>query len=117
DSYAISSGARDIIALSVETGARINELNSLRWADINLDSSPPSLTFAGQVVRRKGEGLEWTPVLKSAVSYRTIPLTEPAVPEFERRLEAMRARHRDRKSTRLNSSHVSISYAVFCLKK
>src|SRR5690349_23249615 len=27
------------------------------------------------------------------------------------------ARHRDRKSTRLNSSHVEISYAVFCLKK
>src|SRR5690606_42021946 len=26
-------------------------------------------------------------------------------------------RHRDRKSTRLNSSHVKISYAVFCLKK
>src|SRR5207249_9137439 len=28
-----------------------------------------------------------------------------------------RSLHRDRKSTRLNSSHVSISYAVFCLKK
>src|SRR6266699_6221069 len=27
------------------------------------------------------------------------------------------ARRRDRKSTRLNSSHVRISYAVFCLKK
>src|SRR5690625_5753120 len=27
------------------------------------------------------------------------------------------ARVRDRKSTRLNSSHVAISYAVFCLKK
>src|SRR5690606_11150032 len=27
------------------------------------------------------------------------------------------ARSRDRKSTRLNSSHVKISYAVFCLKK
>src|SRR5207249_6348440 len=27
------------------------------------------------------------------------------------------AAQRDRKSTRLNSSHVSISYAVFCLKK
>src|SRR5690625_3918519 len=25
--------------------------------------------------------------------------------------------HRDRKSTRLNSSHVAISYAVFCLRK
>src|SRR5207249_10437380 len=28
-----------------------------------------------------------------------------------------RPAHGDRKSTRLNSSHVSISYAVFCLKK
>src|SRR3989442_8609363 len=27
------------------------------------------------------------------------------------------AERRDRKSTRLNSSHVRISYAVFCLKK
>src|SRR5256886_9063432 len=27
------------------------------------------------------------------------------------------ARSRDRKSTRLNSSHSQISYAVFCLKK
>src|SRR5690625_6687400 len=27
------------------------------------------------------------------------------------------ARNKDRKSTRLNSSHVAISYAVFCLKK
>src|SRR3712207_8298100 len=28
-----------------------------------------------------------------------------------------RVRIRDRKSTRLNSSHANISYAVFCLKK
>src|SRR5690625_7748066 len=27
------------------------------------------------------------------------------------------AKEKDRKSTRLNSSHVAISYAVFCLKK
>src|SRR5207249_10802487 len=32
-------------------------------------------------------------------------------------LAHQRAEDRDRKSTRLNSSHVSISYAVFCLKK
>src|SRR5690625_5986594 len=30
---------------------------------------------------------------------------------------APEALHQDRKSTRLNSSHVAISYAVFCLKK
>src|SRR3712207_7424376 len=28
-----------------------------------------------------------------------------------------RGAHRDRKSTRLNSSHANISYAVFCFKK
>src|SRR5690242_21633071 len=32
-------------------------------------------------------------------------------------LRPVRAQHLDRKSTRLNSSHMSISYAVFCLKK
>src|SRR5438309_7032013 len=33
------------------------------------------------------------------------------------RAGAVRGDRRDRKSTRLNSSHSSISYAVFCLKK
>src|SRR5947208_12089610 len=33
------------------------------------------------------------------------------------RQEAQRRGQRDRKSTRLNSSHQIISYAVFCLKK
>src|SRR5690349_22032345 len=33
------------------------------------------------------------------------------------RLGAARIQREDRKSTRLNSSHVEISYAVFCLKK
>src|SRR2546430_10445914 len=37
------------------------------------------------------------------------------VRELLARLE--RRRRRDRKSTRLNSSHSQISYAVFCLKK
>src|SRR5437764_8912747 len=33
------------------------------------------------------------------------------------RADGHRSRRRDRKSTRLNSSHRCISYAVFCLKK
>src|SRR5438128_5924082 len=36
---------------------------------------------------------------------------------LERPLDARSQRTLDRKSTRLNSSHGSISYAVFCLKK
>src|SRR2546427_12954387 len=38
---------------------------------------------------------------------------QPEAPGVERGVE----RERDRKSTRLNSSHSQISYAVFCLKK
>src|SRR2546430_6056168 len=34
-----------------------------------------------------------------------------------RHLQGARGGSRDRKSTRLNSSHSQISYAVFCLKK
>src|SRR5690348_1032118 len=40
--------------------------------------------------------------------------TGPGTPYFE---DAPESFHKDRKSTRLNSSHPSISYAVFCLKK
>src|SRR5207249_7646355 len=47
--------------------------------------------------------LEITPLL-----LRTAPVQ--TADDADRSLE-------DRKSTRLNSSHVSISYAVFCLKK
>src|SRR5690606_41002650 len=32
-------------------------------------------------------------------------------------LDVLGFEHQDRKSTRLNSSHVKTSYAVFCLKK
>src|SRR5205814_6105803 len=48
----------------------------------------------------------------------------PILPSFShsfkagRRCEPVRSRRgSDRKSTRLNSSHLGISYAVFCLKK
>src|SRR5437660_1943180 len=36
---------------------------------------------------------------------------------FAEKQERWHRRRQDRKSTRLNSSHVAISYAVFCLKK
>src|SRR5690625_6910638 len=45
---------------------------------------------------------------------RPIALTTPA---DRRRQRKLATRNLDRKSTRLNSSHVAISYAVFCLKK
>src|SRR5690625_5563806 len=37
--------------------------------------------------------------------------------EFDTSMDQLATIKVDRKSTRLNSSHVAISYAVFCLKK
>src|SRR6266702_7910186 len=56
----------------------------------------------------------YTLSLHDALPISVIPATSPHLaPQAcsRRRLTA------DRKSTRLNSSHVAISYAVFCLKK
>src|SRR5205085_10749225 len=41
----------------------------------------------------------------------------PSLRSRDRTADAAQADSRDRKSTRLNSSHSQISYAVFCLKK
>src|SRR3712207_7934658 len=55
---------------------------------------------------------------------RGVHVCGQAAQEIELRRKQIRARQardevadRDRKSTRLNSSHANISYAVFCLKK
>src|SRR3712207_8042190 len=68
---------------------------------------PPGLgktTLAGVIANEMGSNLKVTsgPVLEKAGDLAAI-LTS---------LE-----EKDRKSTRLNSSHANISYAVFCLKK
>src|SRR5437899_5466717 len=72
------------------------------------------------VLRERHEGLQ---------RYRPAERRDRPEPEDRRNttprllLQQARARHpgtthsRDRKSTRLNSSHLGISYAVFCLKK
>src|SRR3712207_7524750 len=45
------------------------------------------------------------------------PAPQPDREHAEQQVRHERVDDRDRKSTRLNSSHANISYAVFCLKK
>src|SRR3712207_8517796 len=62
-----------------------------RELEVGLEAEQPGLEYLGLAARMVGEGLH---------------------------LRLAELRHaRDRKSTRLNSSHANISYAVFCLKK
>src|SRR5437588_8030404 len=53
--------------------------------------------------------------------FRSDPASLPDIPDSplpsERVEKGVRPPAQDRKSTRLNSSHTVISYAVFCLKK
>src|SRR5690625_5348898 len=54
----------------------------------------------------------------AAVDPVRIVRPSPYTSEWSRSSRSSRlGSQRDRKSTRLNSSHVAISYAVFCLKK
>src|SRR5262245_64455895 len=66
-------------------------------------------------LRRRGE-LGWREI------FRWLGAAAKAAARGRLRLKAIKAYLRgkdstDRKSTRLNSSHLGISYAVFCLKK
>src|SRR3712207_8328782 len=59
-------------------------------------------------------GPEWTAELMGSVFFEIMTATtSPA----QRRFFELCQERLDRKSTRLNSSHANISYAVFCLKK
>src|SRR5690242_20980591 len=62
--------------------------------------------------RRPGAGALPATLFLSGVSGRAQP-----APVRGTGRKVGHADERDRKSTRLNSSHMSISYAVFCLKK
>src|SRR5437667_3244553 len=53
----------------------------------------------------------------STSTRRAWPLPAFVIPPWRRRPPDEYSEGVDRKSTRLNSSHITISYAVFCLKK
>src|SRR3712207_7595582 len=71
---------------------------------------PSLLDSAGHRVRAVGKGLGNRP----RDTFSSSPSSHRAI---GRTLDGCYASRTDRKSTRLNSSHANISYAVFCLKK
>ncbi|RJO77642.1 site-specific integrase [Nocardia panacis] len=79
----------DVADVELGTGPRPGEALALRWSDVDLDASPPRLTFSGTVVRLKGKkkdgkGLirqEWT---KTDSGYRTVILPKFVVETLQR---------------------------------
>src|SRR5699024_12705172 len=76
------------------------------------DLSAVSLHDALPISTRFGAEVTWFTVDTKIVDTGSLINFNPSVTE---RLKLIR--EPDRKSTRLNSSHVSITYAVFCLNK
>src|SRR5260221_4873542 len=76
---------------------------------------PPFLFFFFLMIRRPPRStlFPYTTLFRSVMPLRDRTAADGKVPN--KRLTELA--HWDRKSTRLNSSHTVISYAVFCLKK
>src|SRR2546430_6771716 len=74
---------------------------------------PRSTLFPYTTLFRSGQAFNWIMELQRRLGERRVTFRNFGVGGDL----AYNALQRDRKSTRLNSSHSQISYAVFCLKK
>src|SRR2546426_3312291 len=76
---------------------------------------PYTTLFRSQIVAEAGQHA----IADYGIDLVDIRLRQLSLPEQNRAnvFARMQAERGDRKSTRLNSSHLVISYAVFCLKK
>lgn len=83
----------DIIDLMLATGARIGEILAVRWVDVALDATRPTLTINGTIKTEPGRGTYRKPSPKSDASVRTVVLPDFAIAVLRRRLAA--ARNRD----------------------
>src|SRR5690349_24017831 len=77
---------------------------------------PYTTLFRSQPHRQRAGPADQLAV-RSDRPYHRGPAAGAGRAQRETRRARAAARGQDRKSTRLNSSHVEISYAVFCLKK
>ena len=88
-----SSDMADIIDLMLATGARIGEILAVRWVDVALDATRPTLSINGTIKTEPGRGTYRKPTPKSDASVRTVVLPDFAIAVLKRRLAA--ARNRD----------------------
>src|SRR5690606_17213922 len=106
-----------------EAGAKEDKAWSPKFALIYQPIASPSiyLSYANNFIPNTGYDINFQPLTPSLVDHYEAGIKNDFFGgRFSANLTAYRINNNkftDRKSTRLNSSHVKISYAVFCLKK
>lgn len=83
----------DIIDLLLATGCRIGEVLAIRWTDIDLSATPPTVSISGTIKTETGKGTYRKPKPKSDASKRTIALPPFAVDVLMRRRVEQRPNH------------------------
>ncbi len=83
----------DIIDLLLATGCRIGEVLAIRWTDIDLSATPPTVSISGTIKTETGKGTYRKPKPKSDASKRTIALPPFAVDVLMRRRIEQRPNH------------------------
>ena len=112
--------------VGVSNQRQVQRFNRATDANPLADAVQGAANAVGQLAVKIQEGRTAAEIAKSDIelrdeldiAYREIENdTETAPEDFESKFETRAGEIVDRKSTRLNSSHGYISYAVFCLKK
>src|SRR5690242_21603663 len=112
-------------SMKVECGKSGLTISRLKMAPVLIISAMTIIAAAiaaGSVIIPLQHGVTLTGIVSDSVCGSDHGIKAPGDAECTRSCVELGAQcalmvGRDRKSTRLNSSHMSISYAVFCLKK
>src|SRR2546422_4266087 len=117
---AASENGISVVEFPWETGYKVLRAGCVKNFDLaQFFPDPPEmgrasqLAVAASMLALRDAGLDFPPPHSDRLGL-VVGTAMGDVDEFE---AAWQGLHQDRKSTRLNSSHGYISYAVFCLKK
>src|SRR2546426_5482932 len=111
-------GGLDTMTSKTPSGEPENAVNRSAWTNLMRSHTPWRIALACATASAGAEmSSAYTVASERERASDTAMHPDPVPTSSTRGLPMSRTAWRDRKSTRLNSSHLVISYAVFCLKK